>query len=98
MKVEHTHDGEMAEVHYMGTIHYIPVRYVMAALFMEENGKKEFVRYKTGAKLFDVSEKTFVRLAEEAGATHKVESDGKNGTVFVDPVQVSRYIRSLPPA
>ena len=98
MKVDFELGEEMAEVHYMETIHYIPIRYVMAALFMQENGEKEFVRYKTGAKLFDVSEKTFVRLAEEAGATHKVESDGKNGTVFVDPVQVSRYIRSLPPA
>ena len=98
MKIEYDHGDEMAEVHYMGTIHYIPVRYVMAALFMQENGEKEFVRYKTGAKLFDVSEKTFVRLAEEAGATHKIDSDGKNGTVFVDPAQVSRYIRSLPSA
>ena len=98
MKIDFKHGDEMAEVRYCGTVHYIPVRYVLAALFLAEDGEKEFVKCKTGARMFDVSEKTFKRLAVEAGATYKDEKDGKNGTVFIDPALVSKYIRSMPSA
>ncbi|MBR1524775.1 MAG: hypothetical protein IJ641_10030 [Lachnospiraceae bacterium] len=98
MKIDFKHGDEMAEVHYCGTVHFIPVRYILSAMLLAEEGEKEFVKCKTGARMFDVSEKTFRRLADEAGATHKYEKEGNNGTVFVDPVQVSKYIRSMPPA
>ncbi len=38
----------------------------------EKYGRKRFVRYKTGAELYDMSQSSFEDLAEEAGAKYKV--------------------------
>ncbi len=38
----------------------------------ERYGRKRFVRYKTGAELYDMSQSSFEDLAEEAGAKYKV--------------------------
>ena len=38
----------------------------------EKYGRKRFVRYKTGAELYDMSQSSFEDLAEEAGAKYKI--------------------------
>lgn len=38
----------------------------------ERYGRKRFVRYKTGAELYDMSQSSFEDLAEEAGAKYKI--------------------------
>ena len=38
----------------------------------EKSGRKRFVRYKTGAELYDMSQSSFEDLAEEAGAKYKI--------------------------
>ena len=47
----------------------------------ERYGRKRFVRYKTGAELYDMSQSSFEDLAEEAGAKYKV---GKLVLVYCD--------------
>nr|WP_300837734.1 DUF6462 family protein [uncultured Acetatifactor sp.] len=38
----------------------------------EKYGRKRFVRYKTGAELYDMSQSSFEDLAEAAGAKYKI--------------------------
>ncbi|EOS30067.1 hypothetical protein C807_02462 [Lachnospiraceae bacterium 28-4] len=38
----------------------------------EKYGRKRFVRYKTGAALYDMSQSSFEDLAEKAGAKYKI--------------------------
>lgn len=38
----------------------------------ERYGRKRFVRYRTGAELYDMSQSSFEDLAEEAGAKYKI--------------------------
>lgn len=38
----------------------------------ERYGRKRFVRYKTGAELYDMSQSSFEDLAEEVGAKYKI--------------------------
>ena len=57
---------------------------------MGEKGKKCFVRYKTGAELYDVCQSTFEKWAKEAGAVCKV---GK--AVIVDCEVLDRYLEAF---
>lgn len=52
--------------------------------------RKRFVRYKTGAELYDVCQSTFEKWAKEAGAVCKV---GK--AVIVDCDVLDRYLESF---
>ena len=56
----------------------------------EQREKKRFVRYKTGAELYDVSQSTFEKWAKEAGAVCKV---GK--AVIVDCEVLDRYLETF---
>ncbi len=44
----------------------------VVSIVKERYGKKRFVRYKTGAELYDMSQSSFEDLAEEAGAKYKI--------------------------
>ena len=57
---------------------------------LEQKEKKRFVRYKTGAELYDVCQSTFEKWAKEAGAVCKV---GK--AVIVDCEVLDRYLESF---
>lgn len=57
---------------------------------LEQREKKRFVRYKTGAKLYDVCQSTFEKWAKEAGAVCKV---GK--AVIVDCEVLDRYLETF---
>lgn len=50
---------------------------------------RKYVRYDSGAELYDMCQKTFEKLAKKAKATHKV---GK--MVLVDIHLVDRYIET----
>ena len=50
---------------------------------------RRFVRYDSGAELYDVCQKTFEKLAKNAKATHKV---GK--VVLVDIHLIDKYIET----
>lgn len=52
--------------------------------------RKRFVRYKTGAELYDVCQSTFEKWAKEAGAVCKI---GK--AVIVDCDVLDRYLESF---
>ena len=56
----------------------------------EQREKKRFVRYKTGAELYDVCQSTFEKQAKEAGAVCKV---GK--AVIVDCEVLDRYLETF---
>ncbi|MBP3261235.1 DUF6462 family protein [Pseudobutyrivibrio sp.] len=51
--------------------------------------ERKFVRYVTGADLYDMSQKSFEKLAKNAKATHKV---GK--MVLVNTVLVDKYLET----
>ncbi len=59
----------------------------------ERYGRKRFVRYKTGAELYDMSQSSFEDLAEEAGAKYKI---GKmvlvNCDIFEEYLEIFRMI------
>lgn len=44
----------------------------VVSVVKERYGRKRFVRYKTGAELYDMSQSSFEDLAEEAGAKYKI--------------------------
>ena len=59
----------------------------------ERYGRKRFVRYKTGAELYDMIQSSFEDLAEEAGAKYKI---GKmvlvNCDIFEEYLEIFRMI------
>ena len=83
-------EEKKVECHFNGSIMYVPVRIFMETVFAMEVGQKLYVRYDTGAKLFDVSRNQFMKVAKQAEAVHKLD-----GTTWVNPKEVSRYIESL---
>ena len=54
------------------------------------SGQKEYVRYKEGAELFSVGDRTFMNLAKEAGAVRKI-----NGTCLVNVPKLKDYIETM---
>lgn len=67
-------------------IYYIP-KNVFARVVMEYKMPKRFVRYKTGAELYDMSERQFQTLAGEAKARCKI-----NRMVIVDLDILDKYL------
>ena len=67
---------------------YSPRKGEMMSLGQKE--KKRFVRYKTGAEIYDVCQSTVEKWAKEAGAVCKV---GK--AVIVDCEVLDRYLEAF---
>ncbi len=80
--------NEMVKCDYCGQHYLIPSDVFARAVMNIEMGDKHFVRYKTGAKLYDMSERQFIDLAKDAKATFKI-----NRMVLVDLKLVDDYIR-----
>ncbi len=83
-------EEDTVECHYNGSTFLIPARVFMETVFMTQIQPKMYVRYNTGAEMFDVSRNEFIKLAQEAEAIHK-----HNGTTLVDPNEVRRYVEGL---
>lgn len=54
------------------------------------SGQKEYVRYKEGAELFSVGERTFMNLAKEANAVRKIK-----GISLVHVTTLRDYIETM---
>ena len=54
------------------------------------SGQKEYVRYKEGAELFSVGERTFMNLAKEANAVRK-----NKGICLVHVTTLRDYIETM---
>ncbi len=72
------------------SVFYIEPEVFYEALFLQKSGLRPYVRYKTGAELFDVGRGEFIKLARDAEAVHK-----HNGTVLVDVNAVCKFINGL---
>lgn len=78
---------EMIRCEHGGKIYLVPAElFARTVLNVEVEGKK-YVRYKTGAALYDMSERQFVDLARDAKATFKI-----GRMVLVNLELVDRYI------
>ena len=68
-------------------IYWIP-KHIFARVVLEsETPYKKFVRYKSGAKIYDVSERLFRDIAKAAEATYKI-----NQTVLVNLDKIDEYL------
>lgn len=54
------------------------------------SGQKEYVRYKEGAELFSIGERTFMNLAKEANAVRKIK-----GICLVHVTTLRDYIETM---
>lgn len=79
---------EMVKCDYNSQIYLVPVDTFAKVLMNLDLMEKHFVRYKTGAKLYDMSERQFIDLAKDAKATFKI-----NRMVLVDLKLVDNYIK-----
>lgn len=68
-------------------VYFIPKK-VFARVVMEQKySEKRFVRYKTGAEMYDMSERQFIELVTQAKARCKI-----NRMVLVDLDKFNRYL------
>ena len=85
---ENSDHEEMVECHYQGTIIYVPVQLFVEVTMQMQHDGKPFVRYKDGAKYFNMSENKFRELADAADAVHHF---GK--MVLVEVAKVTEFLR-----
>lgn len=78
------------ECHYNGKTFFIPTEMMSRVLLGVEVEKRRFVRYKTGAYLFNTSERVFNQLANDADAVYKYY-----GCALVDPDEVEAHVRTM---
>lgn len=78
--------NQMVRCEYKDSICWVP-NHIFARVVLETKIPKKFVRYKTGADLYDMSERQFRDLAKEADAIYK-----KNRMVLVDLRKIDDYL------
>ncbi len=69
---ENGFDDEMVECHYKEAVIYIPVKLFTEMTMRTQVPGQKFIRYKQGAKIYGMSERSFYELANEAGAVHEI--------------------------
>ena len=77
----------MVKCHYRGAIIDVPDRLFFSILTRMQYDERKFVRYKTGAKLYGMSEREFFRLAHDAGAVYK-----RNTMALVSIAKVDEFL------
>ena len=65
-------DEEMVDCYYRGTKTTIMPQLFFSILTHTQYDGKKFVRYKSGAKIYSMSEREFNKLAHDAGAVYKI--------------------------
>ena len=68
-------------------VYYIPRQLFARVVMGLEVPERKYVRYKTGAKMYDMSERQFFSLVNDAKAKYKI-----NKLVLVDLKKVDQYI------
>lgn len=81
--------NQMVRCEYKDTVCWVP-NHIFARVVLETKIPARFVRYKTGAELYDMSERQFRDLAKEADAVYK-----KNRMVLVDLKKVDDYLEDF---
>ena len=66
-----TGKAEFVECHYNGKVFFITPKVLTRALLDLEIDEKKYMRYKTGAHIYDLSERTFNQMAHDADAVYK---------------------------
>lgn len=77
----------LVECHYRGAIVKIPDRVFFSALTKMQYENKKFIRYKDGAALYSMSERSFYKLAHDADAIYKY-----NKIVLVNIAKIDDYL------
>ena len=80
----------LVECHWKGSVLYVNPRLFFSVLSMDATGARPYVRYETGAQMFDCSRGEFIKLAHDANAVHL-----HNSTAFVNSSEVCRYLEGL---
>lgn len=78
---------EMVECKYFGAIVEIPENLFLAMTFRTYTYEKKFIRYKDGAKMYNMSESEFYRLAHDANAIYK-----RNKIALVKVDLIDKYL------
>ena len=78
---------EMVRCEHCGNVYLIPVDLFARVVMNLDLQAKKYVRYKTGAMLYDMSERQFMDIAKDAKATVKI-----NRMVLVDLKKIDRYL------
>ena len=81
--------NQMVRCEYKDTVCWVP-NHIFPRVVLETKIPARFVRYKTGAELYDMSERQFRDLAKEADAVYK-----KNRMVLVDLKKVDDYLEDF---
>ena len=68
-------------------VYYIPRQLFARVVMGLEVPERKYVRYKTGAAMYDMSQRQFYKLVTDAKAKHKI-----NRLVLVDLKKVDKYI------
>ena len=54
-------------------VYLVPREVFGRILFENKSQNKKYVRYKTGAELYDMGERKFMKMAQDAGAIYKLD-------------------------
>ncbi len=68
---EETRMVECVRCDYNGSVFIVPKDVFARVVLETETGGKKYVRYSEGARLYGMSERSFYKLAHDAGAVHK---------------------------
>ncbi len=79
---------QMVKCEYKDQVYLIPADIFAHVIMNIDLVDKHYVRYKTGARLYDMSERQFIDLAKDAKATFKI-----NRMVLVDLKLVDKYVK-----
>ena len=58
----------MVECHYNGAIIFVPVKLFLSVTMRMKYEDSKYIRFKDGPRIYNLSENTFIKLAEDAKA------------------------------
>ena len=73
--------NNMVECHYRGSVTFIPVKLFFSMTSRIGFEDRKFVRYKDGARIYSMSENSFIALANDAGAVYHPGLKGQPGKI-----------------
>ena len=62
---------DMVECHYNGAIIFVPVKLFLSVTMRMKYEDSKYIRFKDGPRIYNLSENTFIKLAEDAKAVHR---------------------------
>ena len=83
-------NAKMVECHYKGTVMMVPVKVFQSIAERAQYDNRKFVRYKEGAQIYGMSEREFMKLAQEAKAVYK-----RNRMALISLEVLDKYMESF---